>query len=469
MGCCCCCCGENVDYEAQFKEQKEPLINNQNRDQNEYSFYGITSIKNYDENTQTLPLSITIDKKVTKIRTSTVIQTYNIPYYIKYQNSIQNIVNILMEGYINQIMQKQENNSDNNIEYESKYSDDDIDSNEEIKYDIDIIRPVNTDMNQCNLYEIPKIIRDLCAQYYGSKVSIYGIVKRLKKFGRINVDACDSIKSVYTSAINSVCIIDVRNNIFTYGGMNDISNKFEIMPYFKENNITDIDFISHGISGSCTIFMNKGNHKMYGYGKCEPYFDETKENIPVILDTKIFTGKITKISVGSSHLIFLDDNGKVWVAGNNIKGQCGAGTFSKKIEKPKRIGSLTDIIDIECGDEYTICINNKYALFGFGCNEFGQIGDGHMSVGTNIYFPTKMSTFATSEVNIIKVKCGKRHTMAIDELGKLYAFGYNKHGQLGIGAYIEDRKMTVHTPVCLQMYNKLIKDGFFMPQCVHGI
>ncbi|XP_043220085.1 X-linked retinitis pigmentosa GTPase regulator-like [Amphibalanus amphitrite] len=65
------------------------------------------------------------------------------------------------------------------------------------------------------------------------------------------------------------------------------------------------------------------------------------------------------------------------------------------------------IIACACGDEHTVVIAASHRVFSFGSNEFGQLGLGH----------TK---------SVTRPSCVK-------EDGKLFAFGLNQDGQLGLG------------------------------------
>ncbi len=64
-------------------------------------------------------------------------------------------------------------------------------------------------------------------------------------------------------------------------------------------------------------------------------------------------------------------------------------------------------------------------IYGWGSNKYGQI------------LPKGGPQWISKPVNmweghvITKVRCGRYHTIALDENGKAYSIGFNKHGQLG--------------------------------------
>ena len=61
--------------------------------------------------------------------------------------------------------------------------------------------------------------------------------------------------------------------------------------------------------------------------------------------------------------------------------------------------------------------------WGFGKN--GALGHGDWDI---VEIPKKIENLS----NIIKIKCGIDYTIAMDKDGKLYSWGSNRYGQLGV-------------------------------------
>ncbi len=96
------------------------------------------------------------------------------------------------------------------------------------------------------------------------------------------------------------------------------------------------------------------------------------------------------------------------------------------------------IVQMSCGDEHTAVVTQSGRLFTFGSNEFGQLGLGHTN---NVQKPSCVKVLKPDKVRA--VGCGKAHTVVAMASGRLWAFGSNTEGQLGVGREPE----TVHQPI----------------------
>ncbi|XP_072812784.1 X-linked retinitis pigmentosa GTPase regulator isoform X6 [Vicugna pacos] len=96
---------------------------------------------------------------------------------------------------------------------------------------------------------------------------------------------------------------------------------------------------------------------------------------------------------------------------------------------PSKFWFKNDIpIYLSCGDEHTAIITGNNKLFMFGCNNWGQLGLGSKSTVSK---PTCVKALKQEKVKF--AACGRNHTLVSTEGGKVYAAGGNNEGQLGLG------------------------------------
>lgn len=78
-----------------------------------------------------------------------------------------------------------------------------------------------------------------------------------------------------------------------------------------------------------------------------------------------------------------------------------------------------------------LCFIEGDFVFVSGRNENGQLGHG----GTDRYELPKLIE-SLSHMKIVHAAVGRNHTLCLTESGKVFGFGENAHGQLGIGEAI---------------------------------
>eukprot|EP00794_Sanderia_malayensis_P017791 gene17791-19568_t len=92
------------------------------------------------------------------------------------------------------------------------------------------------------------------------------------------------------------------------------------------------------------------------------------------------------------------------------------------------ISDEVEIRSVSCGKEHTLALSNSGRVYSFGLGSRGQLGTGSVE---NCEKPCPVD--ALGMVNIVMVVAGGWHSMALSGDGDLYSWGWNESGQLGIG------------------------------------
>ncbi|KAM0829289.1 hypothetical protein ACQ4PT_066965 [Festuca glaucescens] len=123
---------------------------------------------------------------------------------------------------------------------------------------------------------------------------------------------------------------------------------------------------------------------------------------------------------------------------------CGATNFEAMNRKlasgmqgnlvsPTRLRSLLGVdirsVATGCAACHSVALGADGRCYTWGRNEKGQLGHGD-TLQRNL--PTVVSEL--SKYKIIKASVGRNHTVVVTDEGKSFAFGHNKHGQLGTGS-----------------------------------
>ncbi|CAG2161697.1 unnamed protein product [Oppiella nova] len=184
-----------------------------------------------------------------------------------------------------------------------------------------------------------------------------------------------------------------------------------------------------GIKGSEVIFATKED-KVYGFGNNRYGLlgvgVNGKVSDPMVNHT--LTGKrLTDLSYGYSFCMALTREGQVFGWGENTYGQLGCGSTLDS-NTPKLIHGLSDkkVRDISCGNSHTLVLTREGRVYGFGRNGLGQLGDNSL-----VDRSTPVAIHLPQELTFVSVCCGKNHSLALTDTGRVYMWGYSGFGQLG--------------------------------------
>ena len=120
--------------------------------------------------------------------------------------------------------------------------------------------------------------------------------------------------------------------------------------------------------------------------------------------------------------------GKAYCWGSNSHGQLGIGATEPSRNVPTVVVGSEHYDSIAAGGQHT-CAVASGRVFCWGEDSYGQLGDGRF-VGTPVLAPVAVS----SDLLFTSVSAGTDHTCAITTDAALYCWGRNDSGQLGDGS-----------------------------------
>ncbi|VFQ63559.1 unnamed protein product [Cuscuta campestris] len=139
--------------------------------------------------------------------------------------------------------------------------------------------------------------------------------------------------------------------------------------------------------------------------------------------------QIKQIACGDSHCLAVTMEGEVQSWGRNQNGQLGLGT-TEDSPVPRKIETFQGIPVkmVAAGAEHTAAVTEDGELYGWGWGRYGNLGLGDRN---DRLVPEKVSAIQGEKMVI--VACGWRHTISVSSSGSLYTYGWSKYGQLGHG------------------------------------
>ena len=150
--------------------------------------------------------------------------------------------------------------------------------------------------------------------------------------------------------------------------------------------------------------------------------------VQVYLQTPGDFTNIAAIAAGANHMLALKSDGTVWAWGDNVRGQIGNGTTSN-LTKPTQVQALSGVVAIAAGGLHSLALKSDGRAYGWGDNAQLQLG-----FQTGVYYSTPSEiTGLLSSYGVVDLAGGNNFTLALAADGKVYTFGNNSLGQLGIG------------------------------------
>ncbi|HEY2549139.1 MAG TPA: hypothetical protein VGI64_01030 [Streptosporangiaceae bacterium] len=144
--------------------------------------------------------------------------------------------------------------------------------------------------------------------------------------------------------------------------------------------------------------------------------------------------RVTAISIGEFTGYALASTGHVLAWGLNQSDQLGIGKKTFAVGTPRRVKmpAGTRVKSIAAGADFAFAVTARSALFAWGFNGDGQLGNGSTKsrlapVRVPVHVPGKPVGHVTSLV------AGCSHTLALTSTGAVLAWGFNGNGELGTG------------------------------------
>ncbi len=208
---------------------------------------------------------------------------------------------------------------------------------------------------------------------------------------------------------------------------------------------TKVTAVATGALHSLAL-TSTGGVLAWGYNPDHELGDGSTANSDVPVKVNLPAGtKVTAIAAGGYDSLALTASGTVFAWGYNKDGELGDGGTANsgvpvKVKLPAGTkvtaisagGSLTGVGVTVAGPAHSLALTESGAVFAWGYNKDGELGDGNTASSE---VPVKVKLPAGTKVTVIAA--GELHSLAVSSMGAVLAWGGNNFGQLGDGSYKE--------------------------------
>ena len=182
-------------------------------------------------------------------------------------------------------------------------------------------------------------------------------------------------------------------------------------------------YTSEALGSNGQVYVwGDGNGGALGDGS----MNETKVPVTASLPAGV---TVSAIADGAAHTLAIGSDGNLYAWGDGNMGQLGNGTIGHTVTPVVvSLPAGVSATQIAAGAQHSLAIGSDGKLYVWGYNEYGQLGNG----GANdLKTPAAISLAAG--VSATAIAGGEDHSLAIGSNGAVYAWGYNANGQLGNG------------------------------------
>ncbi|WP_016758329.1 RCC1 domain-containing protein [Leptospira weilii] len=257
--------------------------------------------------------------------------------------------------------------------------------------------------------------------YFGTKLSAGGAHSGFLKNGEVYTTGRNNFGQLGTG--NSTG--DENNDVIVK--LNSIRNIFSI--HFNQNN-------SMAIAKNGRVYTWGNNAKGQlgiGNNNTNPANPRTAGNrqpptlVPGIDDAVMG-------AYGFNHALILKSDGTIVAFGQNNVGQLGNGANDLNADSfsmnPVAVVGLRDVIQVIAGSEHSAALTENGEVYVWGRNQYGNLGNGRLSAA-NTAQSTPVKVEGLPEIK--QIANGRDHILALASDGRIYSWGLNASGQLGIG------------------------------------
>ena len=146
--------------------------------------------------------------------------------------------------------------------------------------------------------------------------------------------------------------------------------------------------------------------------------------------------RVLKISGSEGHTLILAEDGNIYSGGRNFDGELGKHRSNSNTVFPEQISTFPTairVIDIAATKSSSVALSDEGAVYTWGTNMCVVLGLGNVSSRST---PTLVSSLKNER--IMRMVAGEYHVLVLSNTGKLWTWGGNEHGQLGIGLQPEE-------------------------------
>ena len=241
--------------------------------------------------------------------------------------------------------------------------------------------------------------------------------------------------------------------------MSDIFNRFEVFEKVDQilKQRIKIFHVFDDKNGYNVLFITSDD-KVYGFGQnifgcCGLGHNNVVEEPQLI--PELCQKSVKQFFIGYDFVMAINNDNQVFGWGRNDWGQLGRGYTNSQIEMKPEIISDFKVLHLSCGSCHCLALTPEGIIYGWGCNTYRQIGNGYGCFNTFLNSPTMLTYF--TKYLIKSLHCSYCTSFAITSDGLVFSWGYNNWCQLG---HKLNKDKVVYEPKLINNLSNILINNF---------
>eukprot|EP00741_Cyanophora_paradoxa_P000678 tig00000430_g653.t1 len=190
--------------------------------------------------------------------------------------------------------------------------------------------------------------------------------------------------------------------------------------------------VAHSVAGKCYTW-GQGSYGATGLGT------EASQLVPRPVGGALEGKQVTSVAAGAYHTLVLVADRHVYAFGRGQHGELGVGSWTVAYE-PRRVERLSGkgVVFVTAGGSHSFAATVTGRLYSFGLGAQGQLGlVSSPLVPVAGYWPTA----ARAHKRVVSVACGLAFTLALTDTGEVWSWGNGEFGALGLGTGVRELRL----------------------------